>query len=58
MIFEIEYLKKARGDLLSTAEQIIEKSITEDTDFKVKAEIKNLQDEIVCVLHATWRVRP
>ena len=55
---EIEYLKKARGDLLSTAEQIIEKSITEDTDFKVKAEIKNLQDEIVCVLHATWRVRP
>ncbi len=55
---EIEYLKKARGDLTSEAMFKIPKTLTEDTDFKVTADIKDLQNNVVCKVHATWRVRP
>jgi acyl-coenzyme A thioesterase PaaI-like protein len=55
---EVEYLKKARGDLISEASSKIPTDITQDTEFKVEANIKNLQNEVVCKVTATWRVRP
>lgn len=54
---EIEYLKKARGDLRAEAFSQIGK-VEQDTEFEVTADIKNLQDEVVAKVTATWRVRP
>jgi acyl-coenzyme A thioesterase PaaI-like protein len=54
----VEYLKKARGDLTAEADSEIPVNINKDTDFKIIANIKNLQNEIVCKVTATWRVRP
>lgn len=55
---EVEYLKKARGDVTAEASSKIPGNITEDTEFKVVANITNLQNEIVCKVTAVWRVRP
>lgn len=54
---EIEYLKKARGDLRAEAFSQIGK-VEQDAEFKITAAIKNLQDEVVAKVTATWRVRP
>ncbi len=54
---EVEYLKKARGDLLSEAKHQLPKTFESDTDFPISAEIKNKNNEIVSKVHATWRVR-
>lgn len=55
---EVEYLKKARGDVTAEATSHIPADLTQDTEFKVVANIKNLHGEIVCVVTATWRIRP
>lgn len=55
---EVEYLKKARGDVTAEASCKIPNDMTQDTEFRVVADIKNLQNEIVCKVTATWRVRP
>ncbi|MES2614620.1 MAG: DUF4442 domain-containing protein [Bdellovibrionota bacterium] len=55
---EAEYLKKARGDVTAEATSHIPENLTQDTEFKVIANIKNLQNEIVCKVTAIWRVRP
>lgn len=55
---EVEYLKKARGDLTAEAHSKIPTQLTQDTNILVSAKIRNLQDEVVTVVNATWRVRP
>jgi acyl-coenzyme A thioesterase PaaI-like protein len=55
---EAIYLKKARGTLTAEAISIIHHPITQDEEFNVTANIKNLQQEIVCQIQTTWRVRP
>ncbi len=55
---EVEYLKKARGDVTAYASSQLPLSITQDTDVLVTSEIKNTKKEIVCKVHATWRIRP
>lgn len=55
---EAEYLKKARGHLTSEATSQIPENLKQDTELKVTANIKNLQNEVVCKVTATWRVRP
>lgn len=54
---EIEYLKKARGEL--RAESFCKlPEISEDTEFKVTANINNQDSELVAIVAATWRIRP
>ena len=55
---EVDYLKKARGDVTAEAISQIPNDLTQDTDFKIVANISNLQNEVVCRVTATWRVRP
>ena len=55
---EVEYLKKARGDLISETNFKIPPNLSQDTEFKVVAHIKNGHQEVVTKVTATWRVRP
>lgn len=55
---EAEYIKKARGDVTAEAFSQIPQNLTQDTEFKVTANIKDFHNEIVCKVTATWRVRP
>jgi acyl-coenzyme A thioesterase PaaI-like protein len=55
---EVEYLKKARGDLIAKAFSSVLDNTTEDTDYTVIANITNTNAELVCRVTATWRVRP
>ena len=54
---EIEYLKKARGDLVSEAIYQYQNAQQENEDHKITANILNASNEIVTKVHATWRVR-
>jgi len=54
---DIEYLKKARGQLHSEAVSQIPESFQSDSDFPICAEIKNKNNEIVSKVSAVWRVR-
>nr|BFD33391.1 hypothetical protein GTC16762_30090 [Pigmentibacter ruber] len=54
---EIEYLKKARGDLVSEAIYQYQANQQENEDHKITANILNTNNEIVTKVHATWRVR-
>lgn len=53
---EIDYLKKARGDLLAHA-QFAGGIFQNNSEFIIKTEIKDGANEIVAVTHATWRIR-
>lgn len=55
---EVEYLKKARGDLTAEAHSEVPQNFTQDTNILVSAKIRNLQNEVVTVVNATWRIRP
>lgn len=55
---EVEYLKKARGDLIAETNFHLSSDITQDTDYSVESFIRNQQNEVVCKVTAVWRVRP
>lgn len=55
---EVEYFKKARGELIAEALSVVPENITQDMDLAVAAQVKNLQNELVCQITATWRIRP
>jgi acyl-coenzyme A thioesterase PaaI-like protein len=55
---ETTYLKKARGTLTAEAVFLRPHAIVQEEEFHITADIKNLQQEIVCQVHTTWRVRP
>jgi acyl-coenzyme A thioesterase PaaI-like protein len=55
---EVQYLKKARGDLIAEAIYKMPENISEDSEFRVLSNIRNVQNEVVCKVTATWRVRP
>ena len=54
---EVEYLKKARGDLVS--ESLFQYSVDtkNNDDLRLTANILNEKNEIVTKVHATWRIR-
>lgn len=54
---EVEYLKKARGDLISEAIFHYNESSKENEEYTLTANVLNSQNEIVTKVHATWRVR-
>lgn len=54
---ETEYLKKARGELRGETSFQLPESFQTDTNFPVKAEIKDENNEVVTRIVATWRVR-
>ena len=54
---EIEYLKKARGDLIAEALFQYSDSSNKDEEFKITSNISNSKNEIVSRVFATWRVR-
>lgn len=54
---EIEYLKKARGELKAESFSKLPE-ISDDTEVKVTANIKNYDSELVAIVTATWRIRP
>lgn len=53
---EVEYLKKARGDLTAHAE-LLEGNYQNDMENVIKVEIKNTNNDIVTISTATWRIR-
>ena len=53
----IEYLKKARGTLIAEATYMLPQITVGDTLHLITANIKNDNNEIVCVVTATWSVR-
>ena len=55
---EIEYFKKAKGDVIADAVSQIPKNMLQDTELTVAANIKNSQHELVCRVTAVWRIRP
>lgn len=54
---EVNYLKKARGDLFAEVFFQLPKSFQSDTDFELRADIKNKDHQTVAYVVATWRVR-
>ena len=54
---EIEYLKKARGDLISEALFQYLNETKNNEDLRLTANILNSKNEIVSKVHATWRIR-
>lgn len=54
---EVEYLKKARGNLISESIFYLPKDLKNDSEYKVTAMITNSNNETVTKIHATWRVR-
>jgi acyl-coenzyme A thioesterase PaaI-like protein len=54
---EIEYLKKARGELRAESFSKLPE-ISNDTEVKVISNIKNHDSELVAIVTATWRIRP
>ncbi len=54
---EVEYLKKARGDLISEAIYHYNTGNKSDEEHKITANILNSNNEIVTKVYATWRVR-
>ena len=55
---EVDYLKKARGDVTAEATSCIPGNLTQETNFAVIANVKNSQGEVVCKVTVTWLVRP
>lgn len=54
---EVDYLKKARGDLISEAIYQYNDLKQNDAEHKITANILNSNNEIVTKVCATWRVR-
>ena len=54
---EVEYLKKARGNLISECLFQLAPLIKNDEELKLLANIMNSKNEIVTKVFATWRVR-
>lgn len=55
--FEINYLKKARGNLISEAIFNLPTQYKSEDEFKLMATIKNDKSEIVSEVFATWKIR-
>ena len=53
----MEYLKKARG-LLTAESRVVIPTVTERTDYRVAADITDLNGEIVARATVTWRLEP
>lgn len=53
----IEYLKKARGTLLAESRVAIP-TVTSDTDYEVRADIKDRSGEVVARATVIWRLQP
>ena len=49
-----EYVKKARGRLVATARFQLPDTIEDNTSCKVVTEIRDADDDIVCIVTATW----
>lgn len=54
---EVEYLKKARGNLISESLFQYSNNIKNDEELKLTANIMNSKNEIVTNVYATWRIR-
>lgn len=54
---QVEYLKKARGNLISESIFQYNNNIKSDDEVNLVASIMNSEDEIVAKTYATWRVR-
>ncbi|KAB8030608.1 DUF4442 domain-containing protein [Fluviispira multicolorata] len=54
---EIEYLKKARGDLIAEANFQLPKQFKSEDEFKIVSNIKDSKNIIVSKVYATWKVR-
>lgn len=55
--FSMEYIKKARGELMADCTCVVPASL-EEKEYIVEALIRNTSHEIVARGTATWRVRP
>ena len=53
----IEYFKKARGHLLAES-QCSPPTVTEDTEFKVYADIRDAEGDVVARTTVNWRLGP
>ena len=53
----IEYLKKARGTLISEAHAQISKNVENNATLDVKATIRDAEKNIVTTVTASWRIR-
>ena len=51
-----DYLKKARGKLIATAEFKLPESVTDGTACEVEAQLKDQTGEIVTLVRATWLI--
>lgn len=49
-----DYLKKARGRLVATAEFRLPAELGDNTACEVEAELRDAEDEVVAVVRATW----
>lgn len=56
-LLSIEYFKKARGPLIAES-QCSPPTVTEDTDFKVYADIRDADGDIVARTTVNWRLGP
>jgi low affinity Fe/Cu permease len=55
--FEVDYLKKGRGDLIAEAKSEFV-GIEEEKKCQIEAIIRDAQDNIVARGKATWLIRP
>jgi acyl-coenzyme A thioesterase PaaI-like protein len=55
---EIDYLKKARGDLTAVGEAQVPERIYEPTDLQAHATIRDREGDSVATLTAHWQLRP
>ncbi|MEW8027209.1 MAG: hotdog fold domain-containing protein [Candidatus Thiodiazotropha sp.] len=55
---EIDYLKKARGDLTAIGEAEVPETISEPTTFQAQATIWDSEGDSVANLTAHWQLRP
>ena len=54
---EVDYLKKARGNLISESLFQYSNKTKNDEELKLTANILNAKNEIVTKVYATWRIR-
>ncbi|BBH51912.1 DUF4442 domain-containing protein [Fluviispira sanaruensis] len=54
---EVEYLKKARGDLIAEAQFLLPEQFKSEDEFKIVSHIKDAKNIVVSKVYATWKIR-